>query len=105
LLKSKTLALSPWPLGIHPPLLQVLHTGVRFHLGLQPNEQDEAEQYCLAVLVTLALMDAIIGGYKARIEETLGLWDFISVYRRTLLALQRDTDALIARVVVDEHDE
>ncbi len=69
-------------------------------------------------------MDAIIGRYKARIgetglileheagisfeftlEETLGLWDFINAYRQTLLAMQLDTDAHIARVVVDEHDE
>ncbi len=68
-------------------------------------------------------MDAIIGRYKAHIEEsglilkheagiifeftpeeTLGLRDFINAYRQTLLALQRDTDAHIARVVVDEHD-
>ncbi len=69
-------------------------------------------------------MDAIIGRYKARIgetglilkheagisfeftlEEILGLWDFINAYRQTLIALQRDTDTHIARVVVDEHDE
>ena len=68
-------------------------------------------------------MDAIVGRYKARIEETglllkheagisfeltpdetLGLGDFITAYRQTLLAMQRETDPRIERVVVDEHD-
>ena len=68
-------------------------------------------------------MDAIIGRYKARMEEsglilkheagisfelkpdeTLGLWDFINAYRQTLIAMQKDTDPRIERIVVDEHD-
>ena len=68
-------------------------------------------------------MDAIIGRYKARMEETglilkheagisfelrpdetLGLWDFINAYRQTLIAMQQDTDPRIERIVVDEHD-
>jgi hypothetical protein len=68
-------------------------------------------------------MDAIIGRYKARMEETglilrheagisfelrpdetLGLWDFINAYRQTLIAMQQDTDPQIERVVLDEHD-
>jgi hypothetical protein len=68
------------------------------------------------------LMDAIIGCYRARMEETglilrhasginfdltpeeaLGLLDFINAYRQTLLVMQeeRDTDPEMARVVVD----
>jgi len=68
-------------------------------------------------------MDAIIGRYRARMEETglilrhasginfdltpeeaLGLLDFISVYRQTLLTLQqeeRDTDPELAQVIID----
>ncbi|HET9999267.1 MAG TPA: hypothetical protein VFQ36_00130 [Ktedonobacteraceae bacterium] len=57
------------------------------------------------------MVDAIIGRYRARIEETglvlthpsgicfdltageaLGLQDFIGVYRKTLLASESDTD-------------
>ncbi len=67
-------------------------------------------------------MDAIVGRYRARMEETglilrhasginfdltpeetLGLLDFINAYRQTLLALQeeRDTDPEMVRVVID----
>ncbi len=68
-------------------------------------------------------MDAIVGRYRARMEETglilrhasginfdltpeeaLGLLDFINVYRQTLLTLQqeeRDTDPELARVIID----
>ena len=77
-------------------------------------------------------MDAIIGRYRARMEEsglvlrhasginfdltpeeTLGLLDFINAYRQTLLFLQererdllqeRDTDPEIERIVVDRDD-
>ena len=79
-------------------------------------------------------MDAIIGRYRARMEEsglvlrhasginfdltpeeTLGLLDFINAYRQTLLFLQerereampereRDTDPEIKRIVI-ERDE
>ena len=69
-------------------------------------------------------MDAIIGRYRARMEETglilrhasginfdltpdetLGLLDFINAYRQTLLALQeRDTDPRLERIVIDGDD-
>ena len=68
-------------------------------------------------------MDAIIGRYKARVEEsglilkheagisfeftleeTLGLRDFINAYRQTLLA-QQHTKPHIALVLVDGHDK
>jgi hypothetical protein len=67
-------------------------------------------------------MDAIIGRYRVRMEEsgliirhasgisfdltideTLGLLDFINAYRQTLMTMQRDTDPQIERVVID-HD-
>ena len=69
-------------------------------------------------------MDAIIGRYRARmeehgltlkhaaginfdlsVEETLGLLDFINVYRERLLALQQDereTDPHLERVIIRE---
>jgi hypothetical protein len=68
-------------------------------------------------------MDAIVGRYRARMEEsglilrhasginfdltpeeTLGLFDFINAYRQTLLALQeeRDTDPRLERIVLDD---
>ncbi|HEU5230977.1 MAG TPA: hypothetical protein VFU49_24360 [Ktedonobacteraceae bacterium] len=71
-------------------------------------------------------MDAIIGRYRARmekhglllrhasginfdlnLEETLGLLDFITVYRQTLLTLQqeRETDPQLRRVTLHESDE
>lgn len=65
-------------------------------------------------------MDAIIGRYRARmeenglvirhasgisfdltIEETLGLLDFINAYRQTLMTMQRDTDPQLERIVLD----
>lgn len=74
-------------------------------------------------------MDAIIGRYRARMEEeglllkhpsgihfeltldeTIGLLDLLSAYRQTLLALQqdteRDTEPRIERVVIEKstHD-
>ena len=64
-------------------------------------------------------MDAIIGRYRARMEETgmilkhptgisfeftpeetLYLLDFISVYREALMMTQHDTDPLLERVLV-----
>ena len=64
-------------------------------------------------------MDAIIGRYRARMdetgmvlkhhtgisfeftpEETLYLLDFISVYREALMMTQHDTDPLLDRVMV-----
>ena len=79
------------------------------------------------------MMDAIIGRYRARMEEsglvlrhasginfdltpeeTLGLLDFINAYRQTLLFLQererdmaqeRDTDPEIERIVFDRDDK
>jgi len=80
-------------------------------------------------------MDAIIGRYRARMEEsglvlrhasginfdltpdeTLGLLDFINAYRQTLLFLQererdmlpeheRDTDPEIARIILERKDD
>jgi hypothetical protein len=80
-------------------------------------------------------MDAIIGRYRARMEEsglvlrhasginfdltpdeTLGLLDFINAYRQTLLFLQererdmlpeqeRDTDPEIKRIVLERDDD
>jgi hypothetical protein len=67
-------------------------------------------------------MDAIIGRYRLRMEdggtlvlqhptglmfemtaeETLGLMDFIQVYRKTLMAIERETDAEMQRVVIRE---
>ncbi|QBD82266.1 hypothetical protein EPA93_42330 [Ktedonosporobacter rubrisoli] len=74
-------------------------------------------------------MDAIIGRYRARMEdnglvirhasgisfdltidETLGLLDFINAYRQTLLIMQRDadtqrdTDPEIERIVLERED-
>jgi hypothetical protein len=67
-------------------------------------------------------MDAIVGRYRARMEEsglvlkhasginfdltpeeTLGLFDFITAYRPTLLSLQEecDTDPRLERIVLD----
>ncbi|GHO86175.1 hypothetical protein [Dictyobacter formicarum] len=70
-------------------------------------------------------MDAIVGRYRARMEEpglvlkhpsgisfdltpeeTLGLLDFITAYRPTLLALQeRDTDPHMASIVLDKDNK
>jgi hypothetical protein len=69
-------------------------------------------------------MDAIIGRYRVRMEEsgliikhasgisfdltideTLGLLDFINAYRQTLMAMQRETDPHMERVVIDHEDE
>ena len=68
-------------------------------------------------------MDAIIGRYRARKEETrfilkhtsginfdltpdeaLGLLDFLSAYRQTLSALQRETEPRMERVVPEKDD-
>jgi hypothetical protein len=66
-------------------------------------------------------MDAIIGRYRARmeetglilrhaaginfdltLEETLGLLDFINTYRQTLLALcEHDTDPAMERISIE----
>jgi hypothetical protein len=69
-------------------------------------------------------MDAIIGRYRVRMEEsgliikhasgisfdltideTLGLLDFINAYRQTLVTIHRETDPQIERVVVDHNDD
>jgi hypothetical protein len=73
-------------------------------------------------------MDAIIGRYRARMEESglvlrhasginfdltpeeaLGLLDFIHAYRQTLLSMQqereRDTDPHIERVVLEKDED
>ncbi|HVB73354.1 MAG TPA: hypothetical protein VNE38_07320 [Ktedonobacteraceae bacterium] len=67
------------------------------------------------------MVDAILGRYRVHMEETglvlthpsgmcfdltadeaLGLLDFIGVYRKTLLALERETDPQMERVVIKE---
>lgn len=75
-------------------------------------------------------MDAIIGRYRARMEEsglvlrhpsginfdltpdeTLGLADFINVYRQTLIALEReqeqerDTEPRLERIVLAKDED
>ncbi|HZR39600.1 MAG TPA: hypothetical protein VFB12_05770 [Ktedonobacteraceae bacterium] len=70
-------------------------------------------------------MDAIIGRYRARMEEsglilrhssginfdltvneTLGLLEFINAYRQTLLSLQeRDTDPHLESIVIEKDDK
>ena len=66
-------------------------------------------------------MDAIIGRYRARMEETglvlthssgisfdltaeeaLDLMDFIKVYRQALMTTERETDPQLERIVIDE---
>jgi hypothetical protein len=71
-------------------------------------------------------MDAIVGRYRVRmeengltlkhaaginfdltVEETLALFDFISVYRETLLALKQvdpETDPRLERVILHDGD-
>jgi len=68
-------------------------------------------------------MDAIIGRYKVRIEdsgiilthpsgisfeitadEALDLQDFLKVYRQTLLTTERETNPEIQRIVLEEHE-
>lgn len=71
------------------------------------------------------MMDAIIGRYRVRLEEdgllvlkhpsgicfdftaeeTLEFLDFIGVYRKALLALDRDTDPELARIVLKKQAE
>ena len=75
-------------------------------------------------------MDAIIGRYRANMdefglilrhpsginfdftpEETLGLWDFINVYRETLIAMTQggkddiDTEPELKRIILLEQDK
>ena len=66
-------------------------------------------------------MDAIIGRYRARMEETglvlthasgisfdltaeeaLDLMDFIKVYRQALMTTERETNPQLERIVIDE---
>jgi hypothetical protein len=68
-------------------------------------------------------MDAIIGRYKVRMEdsglilthpsgisfeitadEALELQDFLKVYRQTLLTSERETNPEIERIVIEEHE-
>ena len=68
-------------------------------------------------------MDAIIGRYKVRIEdsgivlthpsgisfeitadEALDLQDFLKVYRQTLLTTERETNPEIERIIIREHE-
>lgn len=67
------------------------------------------------------MIDAIIGRYRARVEETglilthpsgisfdltaeeaLALQDFVAAYRKTLLAPDCDTEPVIKRIVIKE---
>jgi hypothetical protein len=67
------------------------------------------------------MADAIIGRYRIRVEEAgmvlthptgisfditaneaLGLYDLISMYRKTLQKAERDTEPEIKRIVVEE---
>ena len=68
-------------------------------------------------------MDAIIGRYKVRVEdsgivlthpsgisfeitadEALDLQDFLKVYRQALLTTERETNPEIERIVIEEHE-
>ncbi len=68
-------------------------------------------------------MDAIIGRYKIRVEDTgivlthpsgisfeitaeeaLDLQDFLKVYRQTLLTAERETNPELERIVIEEHE-
>ena len=68
-------------------------------------------------------MDAIIGRYKVRVEnsglilthpsgisfeitagEALELQDFLKVYHRTLITSERETNPEIERIVIEEHE-
>lgn len=68
-------------------------------------------------------MDAIIGRYKARMEdsslilthpsgisfditadEALDLQDFLNVYRQALLTSERETNPELERIVFEEHE-
>ncbi|MGZ3628788.1 MAG: hypothetical protein ACXVDN_14125 [Ktedonobacteraceae bacterium] len=68
-------------------------------------------------------MDAIIGRYKVRVEdsgivlthpsgisfeitadEALDLQDFLKVYRQTLLTTERETNPEMERIVIEEHE-
>ena len=68
-------------------------------------------------------MDAIIGRYKVRIEdsgivlthpsgisfeitaeEALDLHDFLKVYRQTLHTTERETNPELERIVIEEHE-
>jgi hypothetical protein len=68
-------------------------------------------------------MDAIIGRYKVRMEdsgiilthpsgisfeitaeEALDLQDFLKVYRQTLLTTERETNPELERIVIEEHE-
>jgi hypothetical protein len=73
-------------------------------------------------------MDAIIGRYRVRMEESglvlrhasginfdmtvdeaIGLLDFLNAYRQTLLALQidseRETDPYLERIILEKKDD
>ena len=68
-------------------------------------------------------MDAIIGRYKVRMEdsgiilthptgisfeitseEALDLQDFLNAYRQTLLTAERETNPEIERIAIEEHE-
>ena len=68
-------------------------------------------------------MDAIIGRYKVRMEdsrlilthpsgisfditadEALNLQDFLKVYRQALLTSERETNHELERIVIEEHE-
>ena len=41
--------------------------------------------------------------FDLTLEETLGLMNFINVYRQTLIAMQRDTEPRLERITRDEN--
>lgn len=68
-------------------------------------------------------MDAIIGRYKVRVEdsgivlthpsgisfeitaeEALDLQDFLKIYRQALLTSERETNPELDRIVIEEHE-
>ena len=68
-------------------------------------------------------MDAIIGRYKVRMEDTgivlthpsgisfeikaeeaLDLQNFLKIYRQTLLTSERETNPELERIVIEEHE-
>jgi hypothetical protein len=70
------------------------------------------------------MIDAIVGRYRLRIEDTgvvlthpsgisfdltadeaLGVYEFVAVYRKTLLADDRETEPVLKRVVIEEPEQ
>jgi hypothetical protein len=70
------------------------------------------------------MIDAIVGRYRLRIEDTgvvlthpsgisfdltadeaLGMYEFVGVYRKTLLEDDRETEPVLKRVVIEEPEQ